>query len=132
MPWIMAVDGGNRMPSLPRCNSSEIGGKQFEQRQQRERCERKIVAMQAEKRKAQQRTHRAGNERSDQKGQHNRHTVDVRKSERVGANPEIDVVSEIYIAGFAVQPIPALSDDVGVEQGEKEGRKIGAPKHRHE
>ena len=58
--------------------------------------------------------------------------VHVGERERVSADTEVDVVAEIDVAGFAVQPIPALRDDVGREQREQEGREIGAAEHRHE
>src|SRR5262249_30765191 len=50
--------------------------------------------------------------------------------EGIGADAEEDVVAEIDVAGLAVQPVPALRDDVGVEEREQEGREIGAAEHR--
>ena len=114
MPWIIAVDGGNRMPSAPRVMANKVRRQQFEQRQQRERGEGEIIAVQPEQREAQQRAREPGEQRREQEAQDDGHAVHIGDRERIGADAEIDVVPEVDVAGLAVQPVPALRDDVGV------------------
>src|SRR5262249_38269272 len=50
--------------------------------------------------------------------------------EGVGADAEVDVVSQVYVAGLTMQPVPALRDDVCGKQREQDGRQIGAAEYR--